>query len=81
MAKQEEHHFPGIYKNKRVWFDTERLDGYAWEVDEATVMFRFAYKNIPDAYLYESIFLSPCNNYRFLRLGIGLKVIKFINVL
>lgn len=64
-GKQEEHHFPGIYRDKKVWFDTERLDGNAWEVDDATIMFRFAFKNMPGAYLYEVIFLSPCSNYRF----------------
>ncbi|MDP5337049.1 MAG: DUF3598 domain-containing protein [Nodularia sp. (in: cyanobacteria)] len=64
-GRQEEHLFPGIYRDKKVWFDTERLDGNAWEVDDATIMFRFAFKGMPDAYLYETIFLSPCNNFRF----------------
>ncbi|HLO87885.1 MAG TPA: DUF3598 family protein [Nostocaceae cyanobacterium] len=63
-GRQEEHHFPGIYKDKKVWFDTERLQGHAWEVDNTTIMFLFTYKGIPGSYLYEVIFLSPCNNYR-----------------
>ena len=63
-GKQEEHHFPGIYKDKKVWFDTERLDGCAWEIDDTTVMFRFSFKSLTGSYLYETIFLSPCNNYR-----------------
>ncbi|BAZ67834.1 MAG: DUF3598 family protein [Pelatocladus maniniholoensis HA4357-MV3] len=64
-GKQEEHHFPGRYENKNVWFDTERLTGQAWEVDNTTMIFLFTFKNIPGQYLYETIFLSPCNNYRF----------------
>ncbi|MBN3944104.1 MAG: DUF3598 family protein [Nostoc sp.] len=64
-GKQEEHHFPGLYRDKKVWFDTERLKGNAWEVDDATIMFRFTFKKAPGAYLYEVIYLSPCNNYRF----------------
>jgi hypothetical protein len=64
-GKQEEHHFPGIYRDKKVWFDTERLEGNAWEVDDATVMFRFSFKSLPGSYLYEVIFLSPCSNHRF----------------
>ncbi|MEH2206355.1 MAG: DUF3598 family protein [Nostoc sp.] len=64
-GKQEEHHFPGLYRDKKVWFDTERLEGNAWEVDDVTIMFRFVFKKAPGTYLYEVIFLSSCNNYRF----------------
>ncbi len=63
-GKHEEHHFPGTYRNKKLWFDVERILGYAWEVDDSTVILRFTYKTIPDAHLYEMIQISPCNNYR-----------------
>lgn len=64
-GKQEEHQFPATYRDKKIWFDTERIQGKAWEVDDATVILWFSYKSMPDLYLYEMINLSPCNNYRF----------------
>jgi hypothetical protein len=63
-GKQEEHQFPGIYRDKKLWFDTERLQGHAWEVDDATLILWFSYKTVPDFYLYEMIQISPCNNRR-----------------
>jgi hypothetical protein len=63
-GKQEEHQFPGAYCDKKLWFDTERIKGHAWEVDDSTVILWFAYKSVPDFYLYEMIQISPCNNHR-----------------
>jgi hypothetical protein len=62
--KKEEYKFPGTYRDKALWFDTERVDGKAWEVDDSTVMLRFSYKGVADMSLYEMIQISPCNNYR-----------------
>ncbi|MEA5598909.1 DUF3598 family protein [Rivularia sp. UHCC 0363] len=64
-GKHEEHQFPGIYQDKKLIFDTERITGKAWEVDDSTIILSFAYKGIPNAYLYEMINISPCNNHRF----------------
>ncbi len=63
-GKQEEHQFPGNYRDKKIWFDTERIEGKAWEVDDATIILWFSYKTMPEMYLYEMINLSSCNNYR-----------------
>lgn len=63
-GKKEEHKFPGTYRDKKLWFDTERIEGKAWEVDDLTIILWFSYKTIPNAYLYEMIQISPCNNYR-----------------
>jgi hypothetical protein len=63
-GKREEHHFPGTYQDKKLWFDTDRIQGHAWEADSATVILQFAYKTTPDSFLYEMIQISPCNNYR-----------------
>ena len=63
-GKQEEHRFPGTYRDKKLWFDTDRIKGHAWETDDSTLILWFAYKNVPDFYLYEMIQISPCNNYR-----------------
>jgi hypothetical protein len=63
-GKQEEHKFPGTYRDKTLWFDTERIEGKAWEVDNSTVILWFSYKTVPAAYLYEMIQISPDNNHR-----------------
>ncbi len=63
-GKQEEHHFPATYKDQKIWFDTERIAGKAWEVDDCTVMLYFSYKQFPNLYLYEMINISVDNNYR-----------------
>ncbi|MCM0589328.1 MAG: DUF3598 family protein [Gloeotrichia echinulata IR180] len=63
-GKQEEHQFPGQYCDKALWFDTERIKGKAWEVDNSTVILWFAYKTVPDINLYEMIIISPDNNHR-----------------
>jgi hypothetical protein len=63
-GKYEEHQFPGTYRAKKLWFDTERIQGYAWEVDNSTVILWFGYKTMSDMHLYEMIQISPCNNYR-----------------
>jgi hypothetical protein len=64
-GKKEEHQFPGTYQDKKLWFDTERIQGKAWEIDDSTVILWFGYKQFPpDMYLYEMIQISPDNNYR-----------------
>ena len=63
-GKVQKYQFPGSYRNKKLWFDTERITGHAWEADNSIVILYFSYKDIPDAYVYEMIHLSDCNNYR-----------------
>lgn len=63
-GKKEEYKFPGIYRAKALWFDTERISGKAWEVDDSTIILYFSYKEVPEMSLYEMIQISPCNNYR-----------------
>ncbi len=63
-GKREEYQFPGIYQDKKLLFDTERVLGHAWEVDDSTIILYFYYKGVPDMYLYEMIQISACSNYR-----------------
>jgi hypothetical protein len=63
-GRQEEHSFPGIYRDHFLWFDTERIAGKAWEVDDSTILLYFSYKGLLGSYLYEMIQISPCNQYR-----------------
>jgi hypothetical protein len=62
--KREEYRFPGTYHDKKLWFDTDRIKGHAWEVDDLTVILYFTYKTVPELYVYEMIQISACNNYR-----------------
>ncbi len=63
-GKHEEYKFPGTYRDKILWFDTERINGKAWEADDSTIILWFSYKGMPENYVYEMIILSSCNNYR-----------------
>lgn len=63
-GKQEEQQFPGTYQDKKLWFDTERMQGYAWEADDSTILLQFTYKAMPEMHLYEMIQISSCSNYR-----------------
>ena len=63
-GKIEEHHFPALYKDGKIWFDSERIVGCAWEVDEKTIVLTWSYKNDPESCLYEMIQISPDGNTR-----------------
>ncbi|MCC5660167.1 DUF3598 family protein [Nostoc sp. XA010] len=63
-GKQEEHEFPGSYKDNKLWFDTDRIQGKAWEADDSIVILWFSYKTNPEMSLYEMIYISPDNNNR-----------------
>lgn len=63
-GKTEEHQFPGTYRDKTLWFDSDRILGKAWEIDDSTVILWFSYKAAPTMYLYEMIQISPDNNHR-----------------
>ena len=63
-GKYQEYQFPGMYQDKTLLFDTERITGKAWEADNNIIILYFSYKDIADAYIYEMIHLSACNNHR-----------------
>ncbi len=63
-GRTEELHFPATYKDKRIWWDTDRIEGSAWEVDERTVMLTWVRKGEPGTYLYEMIQISEDGAHR-----------------
>jgi hypothetical protein len=63
-GRTEEHHFPAVYKDGRIWWDTERIAGYAWEADAKTVMLYWERKGMPGMSLYEMIQLSDDGQQR-----------------
>lgn len=63
-GKIEEIHFPGIYRDGKVWFDNERINGSVWEIDHRSLVLTWTRKDIPTSYLYELIQISSDNNHR-----------------
>lgn len=50
--------FPASYADGKIHFDTERIKGYAWEVDDRTIVLTWTYVANPQEYLYEMIQLD-----------------------
>lgn len=63
-GRTEEVHFPATYRDGRIWWDTDRIEGSAWEVDARTVMLTWVRKDEPGAYLYEMIQISADGDHR-----------------
>jgi hypothetical protein len=57
-GRTEELHFPATYKDKQIFWDTDRILGRAWEIDDKTVVLTWTRKGEPGTYLYEMIQLS-----------------------
>ncbi|WP_031168985.1 DUF3598 family protein [Streptosporangium roseum] len=65
-GRTEEHRFPGSYLGQgRCAFDTERIKGEFWAVDDDTIYLSWIYKESgADLRLFELIVLSPDGNTR-----------------
>lgn len=63
-GRREEIRFPAAYHDKQIWFDTDRIDGHAWEIDDKTVMLTWVYKQDSGNYLYEMIQIDSAGNNR-----------------
>jgi hypothetical protein len=63
-GRVEENHFPATYKEKELWFDTERIYGHAWEVDSRTIILTWTRKDNPTGFFYEMIQINDENNER-----------------
>jgi hypothetical protein len=63
-GRREELSFPATYHDGKIWFDTERIKGFAWEVDPITIILTWTYSFDPAKALYETIQISPDGNHR-----------------
>ncbi len=63
-GRSEEIHFPATYRDKAIWWDTDRIFGRAWEIDPRTVCLTWTRKDMPSAYLYEMIQISQDGHHR-----------------
>ncbi len=63
-GREERLDFPAVYRDGRIWWDTERIVGSAWEVDERSMMLTWTRKQLPGSYLYEMIQINLENDKR-----------------
>lgn len=63
-GRSEEIHFPATYRDRQIWWDTDRIIGRAWEIDARTVVLTWTRKDSPASYLYEMIQISDDGNNR-----------------
>ena len=63
-GKQESLTFPALYRDKRIWWDNERITGSAWEIDQKTIMLTWTRKDLAGSSLYEMIQLSDNGIHR-----------------
>lgn len=57
-------HFPATYADGAIHFDTDRMKGHAWEVDEHCIVLTWVYKADPTVSLYELIHLDAAGTHR-----------------
>jgi len=63
-GKTEEIHFPGMYKDGKLYFDTERINGFCWEIDDRVIVLTWVYQADPSVTLYELIHLDDSGKNR-----------------
>ena len=63
-GKTEVIEFPASYKDGKLWFDTERINGACWEVDDHCIVLHWIYVADPTITLYELIHLDDSGNNR-----------------
>jgi hypothetical protein len=56
--------FGGIYREGRLYWDTDRFSGYGWEAEEGTLMLKLDRLDVPGAYYIEMINIAPDNQTR-----------------
>ncbi|HVL80550.1 MAG TPA: DUF3598 family protein [Actinomycetota bacterium] len=63
-GRTERIEFPATYADGRLHFDTERIDGVCWEVDDHCIVLHWVYKADRSVTLYELIHLDDSGNNR-----------------
>jgi hypothetical protein len=62
---REEHlEFPASYADGKIHFLTDRMDGYAWEIDDHCIVLTWRYVKDPTVTLYELIHLDDSGTNR-----------------
>jgi hypothetical protein len=56
--------FGGVYRDGRIYWDTDRFTGYGWETEEGVLMLKLDRLDEPDSYYIEMIAIAPDNRTR-----------------
>lgn len=77
-GRKEVRDFPAVYRDKRVWWDNDLIQGSAWEVGhddkKRSVMLYWQRTGDPELYLYEMIQIADdgqtrCRTWHWIRNG------------
>ena len=63
-GRTEQFELHATYKQARIWFDTDRIQGSCWEIDAKTLMLNWIRKDIPKSYFYEMIQINEASDAR-----------------
>jgi hypothetical protein len=63
-GREEVIQFPADYHGKQIWFNTDRIDGSAWEIDNRTVLLTGQYKHDPSNSLSEMVQIDVTAQHR-----------------
>ena len=63
-GRAERIEFPATYRDGRLHFDTDRISGSAWEVDDRTICLTWTRKDDPGGFFYEMIQLDDAGENR-----------------
>ena len=63
-GRTERLEFPAAYRDKAIHFDTDRMRGHAWEIDDNCIVLTWIYKADPEVSLYELIHLDASGKHR-----------------
>lgn len=63
-GREEVNEFPATLRDGQIWFDTDRIYGHAWEIDERTLCLTWVRKDDPAGYFYEMIQLDDSGTNR-----------------
>lgn len=63
-GREERIEFPGSYADGKLHFDTERIKGFCWEIDERCIVLHWQYQADPSVTLYELIHLDDSGKHR-----------------
>lgn len=63
-GREAEYAFGGIFRDGRLYWNTDRFVGHAWETEEGILMLKLDRLDVPDAYYVEMITIASDNQTR-----------------
>lgn len=63
-GREAHYHFGGTYRDRRLYWDTDRFHGFGWETERGILMLELQRRDVPDASYTEMITLGRGGNSR-----------------